>query len=93
MIAIEEIGRITPDNLGLVTVLAGEDLGQYAQMKEKLFQVIGFNKDDLAYSYFDLSEEDYQNAELDLESLPFYQTTRLLFLISFKILQLIKKLI
>lgn len=71
MIAIEEIGRITPDNLGLVTVLAGEDLGQYAQMKEKLFQVIGFNKDDLAYSYFDLSEEDYQNAELDLESLPF----------------------
>ncbi|MCD0048581.1 DNA polymerase III subunit delta, partial [Streptococcus agalactiae] len=58
MIAIEEIGRITPDNLGLVTVLAGEDLGQYAQMKEKLFQVIGFNKDDLAYSYFDLSEED-----------------------------------
>ncbi|HEO6804267.1 TPA: DNA polymerase III subunit delta, partial [Streptococcus agalactiae] len=38
MIAIEEIGRITPDNLGLVTVLAGEDLGQYAQMKEKLFQ-------------------------------------------------------
>ncbi|MCC9842873.1 DNA polymerase III subunit delta, partial [Streptococcus agalactiae] len=65
MIAIEEIGRITPDNLGLVTVLAGEDLGQYAQMKEKLFQVIGFNKDDLAYSYFDLSEEDYQNAELD----------------------------
>ncbi len=71
MIAIEEIGRITPDNLGLVTVLAGEDLGQYAQMKEKLFQVIGFNKDDLAFSYFDLSEEDYQNAELDLESLPF----------------------
>ena len=56
MIAIEEIGRITPDNLGLVTVLAGEDLGQYAQMKEKLFQVIGFNKDDLAYSYFDLSK-------------------------------------
>ena len=33
---------------------------------------VGYDKDDLTYSYFDMAEVDYQDAEMDLESLPFF---------------------
>lgn len=71
MIAIEEIEKLSTANLAPITVLAGDDLGQYTEIKQKLFEQIGFDKSDLAYSYFDLSEDSYQEAEMDLESLPF----------------------
>lgn len=65
----------------MITVLAGEDLGQYSQAKEKFLKQIGFDPSDLTYSYFDMSETDYQDAELDIESMPFLQMRRWLFLI------------
>ena len=71
MIAIEEIEKLSTANLAPITVLAGDDLGQYTEIKQKLFEQIGFDKSDLTYSYFDLSEDSYQEAEMDLESLPF----------------------
>ncbi|MGT2932996.1 DNA polymerase III subunit delta [Streptococcus catagoni] len=72
MIAIEKIDKIEKDNLPLLTVLTGEDIGQFSHLKEQFMKKIGFDKDDLTYSYFDLSEVDYQDAEMDLLSLPFF---------------------
>lgn len=72
MIAIEEIGKITKEKLALLTVVTGEDIGQYSQLKESFMRAIAFDKDDLTYSYFDMAETDYAAAEMDLESLPFF---------------------
>ncbi len=72
MIAMETIEKLTREKLPTITVLVGEDLGQYSQAKEKFLKQIGFDPSDLTYSYFDMSETDYQDAELDLESMPFF---------------------
>ena len=72
MIAMETIEKLSKEKLPMITVLAGEDLGQYSQAKEKFLKQIGFDPGDLTYSYFDMSETDYQDAELDLESMPFF---------------------
>ena len=37
-----------------------------------MMERVGYDKDDLTYSYFDMTEVDYQDAEMDLESLPFF---------------------
>lgn len=72
MIAIEEISNVRKDKLPLLTVITGDDLGQYSHLKERFLEAIAFEKENLAYSYFDLSETVYATAELDLESLPFF---------------------
>ena len=69
---METIEKLSREKLPKITVLAGEDLGQYSQAKEKFLKQIGFDSSDLTYSYFDMSETDYQDAELDLESMPFF---------------------
>lgn len=69
---METIEKLNREKLPKITVLAGEDLGQYSQAKEKFLKQIGFDSSDLTYSYFDMSETDYQDAELDLESMPFF---------------------
>ena len=69
---METIEKLNREKLPMITVLAGEDLGQYSQAKEKFLKQIGFDPSDLTYSYFDMSETDYQDAELDLESMPFF---------------------
>lgn len=72
MIAIEKIEKLNKQNLGLITLVTGEDIGQYSQLKSCLMTQIAFDKDDLTYSYFDMSETAYQDAEMDLLSLPFF---------------------
>lgn len=72
MIAMETIEKLSKESLPTLTVLAGEDLGQYSQAKETFLKQIGFDPSDLSYSYFDMSETTYQEAELDLESMPFF---------------------
>ncbi|WP_159333932.1 DNA polymerase III subunit delta [Streptococcus dysgalactiae subsp. equisimilis] len=72
MIAIEKIEKLNKQNLGLITLVTGEDIGQYSQLKSRLMTQIAFDKDDLPYSYFDMSETAYQDAEMDLLSLPFF---------------------
>lgn len=69
---METIEKLNREKLPKITVLAGEDLGQYSHAKEKFLKQIGFDSSDLTYSYFDMSETDYQDAELDLESMPFF---------------------
>lgn len=71
MIAIEEINKIHQDRLGPITVVTGDDIGQYSYIKERFMKAIGFDKEDLSYSYFDMSNASYQEAEMDLLSLPF----------------------
>ena len=72
MIAMETIEKLSKESLPTLTVLAGEDLGQYSRAKETFLKQIGFDPSDLTYSYFDMSETNYQDAELDLESMPFF---------------------
>ena len=72
MITIEKIEKLSKQNLGLITLVTGEDIGQYSQLKSRLMTQIAFDKDDLTYSYFDMSETAYQDAEMDLLSLPFF---------------------
>ncbi|MGT2948756.1 DNA polymerase III subunit delta [Streptococcus devriesei] len=72
MIAMEMIESLKKEKLAPITVLTGEDFGQYSQMKELFLNQIGFEPSDLNYSYFDMAETAYQDAEMDLESLPFF---------------------
>ena len=76
MIAIEEVDTLKKENLSLITVVTGEDLGQFSQLKERLMERVGYDKDDLTYSYFDMAEVDYEDAEMDLESLPFFENQK-----------------
>lgn len=80
MIVMEEIQKLTRQTLGALTVLAGEDLGQYQLAKEALLQSIGYDSSDLTYSYFDMSEVDYAQVEMDLLSLPFFSDEKIVIL-------------
>ncbi len=55
---METIEKLSREKLPKITVLAGEDLGQYSQAKEKFLKQIGFDSSDLTYSYFDMSAFD-----------------------------------
>ncbi|MGT2865616.1 DNA polymerase III subunit delta [Streptococcus fryi] len=77
MIAIEHIEQLSKSKLGLITVITGEDQGQYALMRQTLMTQIGYDPSDLSYSYFDLSESAYEDAEMDLESLPFFSDEKI----------------
>lgn len=80
MIAIEEIKKLNREKIGLLTVLAGDDTGQYQLAKEALLTQIGFDASDLAYAYFDMSESEYANVEIDLVSLPFFSDQKIVIL-------------
>ncbi|WP_057490753.1 DNA polymerase III subunit delta [Streptococcus orisasini] len=91
MIAIEMIEGLTKEKLAPITVLTGEDFGQYSQMKERFLDNIGFEPSDLNYSYFDMSETDYQDAEMDLESLPFFADEKIVIFDNFADITTTKK--
>lgn len=80
MTVIEQIKALKKEKLGLVTVLCGEDTGQYQISKELLLQQIGFDPADLGYAYFDMSEVDYSQVDLDLVSLPFFSDEKIVIL-------------
>lgn len=80
MLAIEAIETLNRESLASLTVLTGEDLGQFSQLKEALLRVIGFEASDLTVSYFDLRETDFETVAIDLESLPFFAEDKLVIL-------------
>lgn len=80
MTIIDEIQKIKKENIGLLTVLTGEDVGQFQLAKEALLKQIGFDSSDLTYAYFDMSEIDYTQVELDLVSLPFFSDEKIVIL-------------
>ena len=90
MLAIEEIQQLQRKTLGPLTILSGEDTGQYQTAKEALLQQIGFDAADLGFAYFDMSEADYAQVDLDLVSLPFLRMKKLSFWTIFQTYQLIK---
>ena len=81
MLAIEAIqkNKFNP-NLPPLTVLTGDDLGQFELLKEQLLKQIEFNAADLNYALFDMKEADYQQVELDLVSLPFFSDEKIIIL-------------
>ncbi|MEX2804259.1 DNA polymerase III subunit delta [Streptococcus sp. H31] len=91
MLAIEKIEHLTKESLRPITVLSGEDWGQYSQMKQLLMERIAFSISDLSYSYFDMAEADYQEAEMDLESLPFFSDEKIVIFDNFLDLTTAKK--
>lgn len=80
MTVLNQLEELNKDKLGLLTVLAGEDMGQYQIAKDRLLEVIDFDVADLSYTYFDLSESDYTQVELDMVSLPFFANEKIVVL-------------
>ena len=91
MLAIEEIEQLTPANLSPLTVLTGDDVGQFELMKSRFLEQIAFDPADLNYTYFDVKETAYQELELDLVSLPFFADEKIVILDHFSDLTTSKK--
>lgn len=80
MTVIEQIEQIKKRNLGLLTILCGEDVGQYHIAKDLLMKQLEFDTSDLGFAYFDMSEADYHQVDLDLVSLPFFSDEKVVIL-------------
>ena len=80
MTVIEQIEQIKKENLGLLTILCGEDVGQYHIAKDLLMKQLEFDTSDLGFAYFDMSEADYHQVDLDLVSLPFFSDEKVVIL-------------
>lgn len=80
MTVIEQIEQIKKGNLGLLTILCGEDVGQYHIAKDLLMKQLEFDTSDLGFAYFDMSEADYHQVDLDLVSLPFFSDEKVVVL-------------
>ncbi|MBY5033944.1 DNA polymerase III subunit delta [Streptococcus gallolyticus] len=91
MNTIEEIQKLKKEKLGLITVLTGDDPGQFQLAKSAFLQQIAFDASDLAYAYFDMSESDYAQVDLDLVSLPFFSDEKIVILDYFTDLTTAKK--
>ena len=91
MLAIEEVAKISLEKLKPLTVLTGDDLGQFSLVKERFLKQIGYDSADLAYSYFDLKEANYADLEMDLVSLPFFTEEKIVILDHFQDLTTAKK--
>lgn len=91
MLAIEAIGAVTLENLPALTILTGDDAGQFDLMKQQFLSQIGFDPADLNYAYFDMKEANYADVELDLVSLPFFADEKIVILDHFQDLTTAKK--
>lgn len=80
MTVIEQIEQIKKGNLGFLTILCGEDVGQYHIAKDLLMKQLEFDTSDLGFAYFDMSEADYHQVDLDLVSLPFFSDEKVVIL-------------
>lgn len=80
MLVIGQIEKLRKEKLGSLTVLCGEDVGQYQIAKDLLLRQIDFDPADLGFAYFDMSEADYSQVDLDLVSLPFFSDEKVVIL-------------
>ena len=80
MTVIEQIDQIKKGNLGFLTILCGVDVGQYHIAKDLLMKQLEFDTSDLGFAYFDMSEADYHQVDLDLVSLPFFSDEKVVIL-------------
>ncbi|HEM5300762.1 TPA: DNA polymerase III subunit delta [Streptococcus suis] len=91
MLVIEQIEKLKKEKLGSLTVLCGEDVGQYQIAKDLLLRKFDFEPADLSFAYFDMSEADYHQVDLDLVSLPFFSDEKVVILDYFSDLTTDKK--
>ncbi|WP_174851344.1 DNA polymerase III subunit delta, partial [Streptococcus suis] len=91
MLVIEQIEKLKKEKLELLTVLCGEDIGQYQIAKDLLLRKLDFEPADLSFAYFDMSEADYSQVDLDLVSLPFFSDEKVVILDYFSDLTTDKK--
>ncbi|MGT2784936.1 DNA polymerase III subunit delta [Streptococcus merionis] len=80
MLAIEAVETLNRDNLPALTVLTGDDLGQFTQIKDCLLQKIAYDPSDLTQTYFDVREANFDEISMDLESLPFFADGKIVIL-------------
>ena len=80
MLAIEESQGLTLENLPVLTVFTGDDLGQFEVMKSQVFKQIGYDPADLNFAHFDMKEAAYKDIELELLSLPFFADEKIVIL-------------
>ena len=78
MLAIEKIRKITPENLPPLTILTGDDLGQFELLKDEFLKEIHYDPADLNVMLFDMKETPYPDVELDLVSLPFFADEKII---------------
>ncbi|HEM3216512.1 TPA: DNA polymerase III subunit delta [Streptococcus suis] len=90
-LVIEQIEKLKKEKLELLTVLCGEDIGQYQIAKDLLLRKLDFEPADLSFAYFDMSEADYSQVDLDLVSLPFFSDEKVVILDYFSDLTTDKK--
>ena len=91
MLAIEKIRKITPENLPPLTILTGDDLGQFELLKDEFLKQIHYDPADLNVMLFDMKETPYPDVELDLVSLPFFADEKIIILDHFADLTTAKK--
>ena len=91
MLAIEEIEQLGLHNLAPLTVLTGDDMGQFELLKSRFLEKVDFDSADLNYTYFDMKEASYSDVELDLVSLPFFADEKVVILDGFLDLTTSKK--
>ncbi len=80
MLAIEEIRTVNVTNLPNLTILTGDDTGQFEAMKSQFLHQIRYNAADLNMAYFDMKEAIYPDVEIDLVSLPFFSEEKIVIL-------------
>ncbi|MGT2667137.1 DNA polymerase III subunit delta [Streptococcus rifensis] len=80
MLAIERVEEISRENLPALTVLAGDDIGQFSQVKARLLEKLAYDPSDLSQAYFDMREANFDDVAMDLESLPFFSEDKLVLL-------------
>ena len=91
MLTIEKIRKITPENLPPLTILTGDDLGQFELLKDEFLKQIHYDPADLNVMLFDMKETPYPDVELDLVSLPFFADEKIIILDHFADLTTAKK--
>jgi len=80
MLAIEEVNQLCLENLPAVTILTGDDVGQFELLKSQFLQQICYEAADLRYTHFDMKEAAYPDVEIDLVSLPFFSEEKIVIL-------------
>lgn len=88
---MEHMEALNREALPSISLITGDDLGYYSQLKEAFLRQIGYDSADLSTAYFDLSVTPYSEAALDLESLSFFADDKVVILDHFLDLTTTKK--
>jgi DNA polymerase-3 subunit delta len=77
MTIFDDFERMKKTTLPQIIVVAGEQDELISEIRDQLLEFVKFDSNDLSQSYFDLTGADANAALEELESLPFFEGTRL----------------